>query len=224
VEYGVTEQFATELMLESFEEVSTGISKFTGFRWENRYRLFREETPLNPTIYTEYEDLHPATRFKMEVSGWVHPPYEEEEATEPHRERIMESRLILSQDFGPWNTAFNWLNESDLNADGFTAFGYMLGVRYAFGGGHHHHGDGNSSEPDRASCADKGLRPTLGLEWYGALGDTRRMDFDPARQEHYLQPVLMLHLSENVMFHLGIAIGLSAASDDMVRTGVAIEF
>lgn len=228
VEYGVTEQYATEFMLEGFAEPGTGQSRFTGFRWENRYRLFREEVPLNPMLYVEYEDLDPLTRFKMETSGWVRPPYTENGA-EPDRERILESRLVLSQDFGHLNVAFNWINETDLNRGGFTAFGYSLGVRYDFNGGHyggresaspatHHHHEAEHEE------AHRGHRPTLGLELYGGLGDTRRFALDPSRQEHYLQPVMMFHLSDRVMFHLGLAIGLSKASDNLVRTALAIEF
>ena len=97
--------------------------------------------------------------------------------------------------------------------------------RTDFNGGHQYHHD--KEDPHAAhtsSPASKTHLPTLGLEWYGALGDTRRMDFDPSRQEHYLQPVLMLHLNKEIMFHLGVAIGLSNVSDDMVRTGLAIEF
>lgn len=224
LEYGVTEQWATEFMIEGFEEPGTGQSRFTGFRWENRYRLFKQDVPLNPMLYVEYEDLDPATRYKMEVSGWVRPPYKDTRA-EPDRERILESRLVLSQDFGKLNVAFNWINESDLNASGFTAFGYALGARYDFNGGHF-----TNPEPDE-HAGHHGhqeqhalLKPTIGVELYGGVGDTRRLDFDPSRQEHYLQPDIMLHLNEHTMLHLGLAIGLSKASDNLVRTALAIEF
>lgn len=164
LEYGVTEQWATEFMVEAFEEPGTGQSRFTGFRWENRYRLFKQEVPLNPMLYVEYEDLDPATRYKMEVSGWVRPPYKDT-SPEPDRERILESRLVLSQDFGKLNLAFNWINESDLNASGFTAFGYALGARYDFNGGHF-----TNPEPDE-HAGHHGhheqhalLKPTIGVE------------------------------------------------------------
>lgn len=113
LEYAPTDQLAFEFMMEGYEDIENDQTKFTGFRYEGRYRLFQEEVPLNPMLYLEYEDLHLATRYKMEVSGWVEPPYEEDDE-EPDRERILESRLILSQDIGPWNLAFNWINESDL--------------------------------------------------------------------------------------------------------------
>ncbi|MBI2927407.1 MAG: hypothetical protein HYY24_17055 [Verrucomicrobia bacterium] len=230
VEYGLTDQWAIEPMFEGFEEPSTGRMRFTGFRFETRYRLFRREVPLNPILYVEYEDLDPLTRFKMEVSGWIRPPYRTDGA-EPDRERILESRLILSQDFGPLNAAFNWINESDLNESGFTAFGYSLGVRYDFIKGHYgKRGEGetpaHADHPHGAAHGTKRERhlPSVGLEFYGGLGDTQSLALEPTRQEHYLQPVLMLHLSERVMFHLGAAIGLSKASDNLIRTALAIEF
>ena len=43
LEYGVTDQWATELMLEGFLDLTRGFGKFTGFRWENRCRLHREK-------------------------------------------------------------------------------------------------------------------------------------------------------------------------------------
>ncbi len=229
VEYGLTEQWAIEPMLEGFEEPGTGQMRFTGFRFETRYRLFRDEVPLNPMLYVEYEDLDPLTRFKMETSGWIHPPYLST-GTEPDRERILESRLVLSQNFGPLNLAFNWINESDLNASGFTAFGYSLGARYDFNHGHYGgRGEGGASHGGHHhdatdEKAPKRHLPSVGLELYGGLGDTRRLALEPSRQEHYLQPIMMFHLSDRVMFHLGLAIGLSKASDNLVRTALAIEF
>ena len=224
LEYGVSAQFATEFMLEAFEEPATSLTRFTGFRWENRYRLFLEPVPFNPVVYVEYEDLDPDTRFKMEVSGWIDPPYKKDESEEPERERILESRLILSEDFGPVNVAFDWINETDLNGSG-TAFGYACGMRYAINHGHgareatsphaqHHEGEGK----------EKRMPVSIGLELYGGLGDTQKMALQPSRQEHYLQPVIMVHLSEQIMFHLALAIGLSKASDDLVRTGLGVEF
>ena len=51
----------------------------------------------------EFEDLDIDTRFKMETSGWMISPYTEEDNEEPAREKILESRLILSQNIKSWN-------------------------------------------------------------------------------------------------------------------------
>lgn len=221
LEYSVTAQWATEFMIESFVEPGTRQSRFTGFRWENRYRLFRETVPFNPMLYVEYEDLDPLTRFKMETSGWIRPPYRES-GTEPDRERVLESRIVLSQDFGRLNVAFNWINETDLNAN-LTAFGYAMGARYDFNGGHFEHHAASAEHASHHDMHAASSRPTLGLELYGGLGDTRRFALRPSRQEHYLQPSAMLHLGEHAMLHVGLAIGLSKASDNLVRTSFAIE-
>lgn len=130
LDYSVTDQLVVEFMPEWFEDVNTGKSMFTGFRYEVRYKLFHDDVPLNPQVYAEYEDLHIATRYKMEVSGWVNPPYTITEKEED-RERILESRLILSQDVGPATVAANWINESDMN-NGVTAFGYSLGALFTY--------------------------------------------------------------------------------------------
>ena len=242
LEYAPLDQFATEFMVEWFEDLETGAKKFTGFRWENRYRLFKGRVPLNPMVYVEYEDLDPATRYKMEVSGWVRPPYVET-GGEPDRERILESRVILSEDFGPVNVAFNWINETDL-ASGHTAFGYSLGAMWMS----HHRGEHEESEqytcpmhPEARSgksgkCPKCGMTLTpnsheenekgigAGLELYGALGDSKSFGLIPSRQEHYIGPIFMYHINEHWMFHTQLAIGLSKASDNLVRLNVGYEF
>ena len=213
LEYAPSDRLAFEFMIESFEDTETGESEFTGFRYEARYRLFKDEVPLNPTVYAEYEDLHVETRYKMEVSGWIEPPYEEKEGEEPSREKILETRLILSQDVGPYNVAFNWINESDLSS-GETAFGYSLGFlapvskeARAKEHGHMEHGGGQPL-----------IRPaSLAFELYGALGDTLAFGLTPARQEHYFQPSITFDLGQSSMLSLGFGIGLTDASDQLIR-------
>lgn len=216
LEYAPTSQFAFEFMAEAFEDIGTGEKKFTGFRYETRYRPFKEEVPLNPTLYLEYEDLHIQTRYKMEVSGWVDPPYEEE-GEEPDRERILESRLILSQDFGSLNLAFNWINESDLNS-GETAFGYSFGFLYRLS---QHLEEGHAHHAENAKI----IRPaSLAFEFLGALGDTKKFGIQPSRQEHYFQPSIMFHIGKNSMLTIGFGIGLTKASDNIIRTSLGWMF
>ena len=248
LEYGVTSQFATELMVEWFEDLETREVRFAGFRWENRFRLFDREVPLNPMLYVEYEDLHPRTRYKMEVSGWILPPYKSEGEAEPDRERILETRLVLSQDIGPVNLAFNWINETELTT-GYTAFGYSAGVMWMIGhhGGHAMEGDEDGArfscpmhpevgQAEGGSCPKCGMALVearkkegpggvgAGLEFFGSVGDTKAFGLNFARQEHYLGPILMYHPTSRLMIHTQLAIGLSKASDNMVRLNVAFDF
>jgi hypothetical protein len=272
LEYGVTDQLAAELMVEWFEEI--GNTEFTGVRLEGRYRLFKDPVPLNPMLYLEYEDLDPRTRYKMEVSGWVQAPYAEHEAS--GRERIVETRLVLSDHVGPVEIALNWLNETDLH-DGTTAFGYAVGVSWMSHRSHREpagasprSGYGCPMHPDVhldtpgacphcgmalveastgsahagcscptgmkecgcAHCAGHGGRCTcshagafgVGLEMFGALGDTRSFGLSPARQEHYLGPIGMVHLTSRWMMHAQVAIGLTESSDQLVRFNLGYEF
>lgn len=218
LEYAPTQQFATEFMIEWFEDLETSAKKFTGFRWENRYRLFKDPVPLNPMIYVEYEDLDPETRFKMEVSGWVRPPYKDDEP-EPDRERIMETRLVLSQNFGPFNVAANWINETDLE-NGHTAFGYAAGVMWMNHSSENHSASKGHEDHEGHETGKAGL----GLEMYGGLGDTKAFAINRQRQEHYLGPIFMYHIDSHWMIHSQLAIGLSKASDNLVRFNVGYEF
>ena len=252
VEYYPTNQLALEVMWEAFEDTGTGFWKYTGARYEARYRLFEEKVPLNPMLYVEYEDLDPLTRYKMEVSGWVIPPYAEPTpVSEPRRESILETRLILSQPFDHerWNVAFNWINETDLNNSGLTAFGYALGLTRRFhGAGHGEHGDsghedhehehngvehtsyetsyqheGHAGEhgeegADHPLTRHRWLMPTsAGVEFDGALGDTRAFGIVPSRQEHYVVPNIMFHTGKHTMCQLAVFIGLTGASDNLLR-------
>lgn len=233
--FNPTNQLEVELMVESFQEFGTGITKFTGFRFETRYRLFKKEVFLNPTIYFEFEDLDPETRFKMETSGWVISPYKMEPEGKPEREKILESRLILSQNIGNWNVAFNWLNETDTRT-GATPFGYALGAMYKLTPHTEHEASVYSCpmHPDVVSdksgeCSKCGMQLTgkgakqkvvasrLTFEFMGGLGDDKQLGIIPWRQEHYFQPGIMLHLPSGFMFSTGFAIGLTDASDDIVR-------
>lgn len=259
IEYGLSDQFATEFMVEWFEDLENRQSHFGGFRWENRFRLFKKRVPLNPMIYMEYEDLDPRTRYKMEVSGWLLPPYQEATEGAPTRERILESRLVLSDMLGPLDLAFNAIFETDLSS-GRTAIGYSAGVMWMPG----HDGDEEADEraaprpgaasyscpmhadvstPEPGACPKCGMalvpsRPKpgehaqdahggmvgVGFEAYGGLGDTRAFGLRPARQEHYMGPILVYHPTARWMVHAQLGIGLSKVSDELVRLNIGYEF
>ena len=215
LEYAPLRQLATEFMVEWFEDLGSHDSKFGGFRWENRFRLFKDQVPLNPMLYLEYEDRDTAARFKSEVAGWVRPPYPEGE--EPFRERSLESRLVLSQNIDDVDVAFNWINETSIN-DGVTEFGYSIGTMWRVEG----HGENDEAREEHNEAAEKGIG--VGLEMYGALGDTKSFALKPSRQQHYLAPIFSVHFAEHCQFQTQLALGLTKASDDLVRTMFAYEF
>lgn len=251
LEYGITPQLAAELMLEWYEELGTGKQQYTGFRAEARYRIFRRLVPFNPMVYIEYENLEPTTRYKMEVSGWVRPPYEESESGGHGHERILESRLVLSDRLGPINLAFNWIFETDLKS-GTTGFGYSLGAMWMVGHGRsvahateHHDRRSCAMHPEivgapSSSCPKCGMglhagstgdkevshrkSVGLGLELFGGMGDTRSFALRPSRQEHYLGPILVYHVTSKVMLHAQFALGVSESSDNIARLNIGYEF
>lgn len=229
IEYGVTDQWTTEFMIEG-QKTMGDTWLYTGWRWENRYRLFKEELPINPMVYVEWENLNGATKYKMEVSGFKDlEPVENAEAKK-EKERILETRLILGKDFGPMTIALNWINESDTRNKWETAYGYALGFSYAFNpiyserrlkenGGHNH-------QQHRTNY--NVTQWVIGAEMYGGLGDTKSFGIKPDKQEHYIAPVIQMvwHLS-NIMLHFNFspAIGLTSASDKIIfRTSIGVEF
>ncbi len=199
VELGITDRLATEFMFEGQATVGQQSYRFTGFRWEGRYRLFEDEALLNPVIYLEYEDLSVQTKYVMEMSGRADAVAT---AKARPRERVLESRLILSQDLNPrLNIAFNWLNESDLDS-GITAFGYAAGVNYR-------------------------VNDTLlfGLEMFGGVGDSNKgFTMNGAITQHYLGPNFRISLSPEWDIKLGGAIGLTNVSQDIFRLALSREF
>jgi len=211
VEIGVTDRWTTGFMVEGQTTFGEGGYHFTGFRWENRYRVFEYGKFLNPVLYIEYEDLGEDTKYAMEVSG------REDAAAKTktrERERVLETRLILGHDFTDrFNVAFNWLNESDLDT-GVTAFGYAVGLNYAL---------------PRVTLAEgaHGLHAgvVLGIEAFGGLGDSDKgITADTGVTQHYIAPNIMLHLTDRTMVKFGGAVGLTDVSQDIFRMAVAYKF
>jgi len=102
LELGITDQWTTEFMIEGQNTSGQGGYNFTGFRWENRYRLFDENVFLNPVLYLEYEDLSADSLYLMEVSGRE----DAADTVKPRpREQVLETRLILFQDL---TDTLNW--------------------------------------------------------------------------------------------------------------------
>ncbi len=211
LELGVTERWTTALMMEGQTTSGEGGYNFTGFRWENRYRVFEYGKFLNPVLYVEYEDLGEDTKYAMEISG--------REDARVHlksrqRERVLETRLILGHDFTEkFNISFNWLNESDLDT-GVTAFGYAVGFNY-----------GVAKKGRLEGGHDSGTGVTLGLELFGALGDSDKgVTTDADITQHYLAPNIMLRFTGGTMVKFGGAVGLTNVSRDIFRMAVGYKF
>src|SRR5438270_12019981 len=97
LEYGVKGWWTSELYLDE-QKSGRGSALYTGWRFENRFRLLMKEHAVNPVLYVEYEDITGADRIFKEVVGFD----TFEDLLEPVREarhekkREAEAKLILS--------------------------------------------------------------------------------------------------------------------------------
>src|SRR5579863_8414961 len=67
-EYGATAWWTTELYFDG-QTTFNDSTIFTGFRWENRFRLLQREHLINPGLYIEYEQTSGADKILKEVEG-----------------------------------------------------------------------------------------------------------------------------------------------------------
>src|ERR1035441_3235636 len=60
-EYGAKGWWTTEFYLDG-QTTFNQSTIFTGFRWENRFRLLMREHTINPVLYVEFEDINGADK------------------------------------------------------------------------------------------------------------------------------------------------------------------
>ncbi len=221
LEYGVTNLWTTALYLEGVK-ISGQDYDFGSFRFENRVRLFSQPTLLNPVLYAEYEQKQPESRFIRSVVGRV----DEEEKGEEKTEHELETKLILGHDLTDrLNVAFNWINELKFD-NGVWSFGYAAGLNYIlFKSGAD---DGDEKGERRSSHPDiwELEKLTLGVEFYGGLGDSvRGPTFDADKTQQYAGINLQAELENHVRLGIGGAFGLTDESEDaLLRLTAGYEF
>src|SRR5271166_4097986 len=117
-EYGAKGWWTTEFYLAG-QTTSNESTIFTGYRWENRFRLLMHEHIVNPVLYLEYEDLNGADKSLLEVVGFASQFDAQIPNAEASRERKreIEARLILSSNVNGWNISENFIAEKNLAGD-----------------------------------------------------------------------------------------------------------
>ena len=218
IEYGVTELFTTSIYLEGLKTFEHGEDyEFGSVRFENRLRLFKDETLLNPVLYAEYEYKTPHSRFVRAVVGRV----DGREPPEGSDEHELETKLIFGHDFtSNLNVAFNTIHEINFSNDNLLAFGYAAGLNYAFF---------NAYETPGAlgDVGENGIQKiTLGLELYGGLGDADKgLTLDGSKTEQYAGVNLRVDFKNEWHAGVGGAFGLTDNSEDaIVRVTAGYEF
>ena len=209
-EYGARRWWTTEFYIDWQHTRHEG-SLFTGFRFENRFRPFLEPHRINPILYVEYVHINGADKTLKEIVGFdgkedLNVP--NSDARQEH-EREIETKLILSSDFGDWNLSENFIGEKNLHR-GRWEFGYAVGV----------------SRPLAAStgsrCAFCRERFGAGLELYGGLGTWG--DFTLRGTSQYIAPLLFWTLPSETTIRVSPGWGLTDQSvKTLLRFGVSQE-
>jgi hypothetical protein len=210
-EYGVQAWWTTEVYLDG-QATNNESTVFTGFRWENRFRVLPHEHWINPVLYLEFEDISGADKTLLEVvnhdgkDDLIVPNAE----ARREKKREIETKLILSSYAKGWTIAENFIAEKNVAHAPFE-FGYSLGVSRPLA---------LQARPDRCNLCAENVQ--AGFEIYGGLGTHK--DFGLRRTSHYIAPVLAWTLANGTMFTLSPGFGLTESSVGfLLRVGVSYE-
>jgi hypothetical protein len=210
-EYGVKGWWTTEFYLDG-QTTANQSTVFTGFRWENRFRMLMHEHPINPVLYIEYEDINGADKSLLEVVGFDSQYDGRVTNLQASRERLreIETKLILSSDLNGWNIAENFVAEKNL-AGAPWEFGYSAAVSRPLA---------LLASADECVLCRENFQ--AGVEIYGGLGTSER--FTAHKTSQYIAPVLSWQV-HNAVIKVSPTFGLTDASyRAMLRFGVQYEF
>lgn len=210
-EYGVTAWWTTEFYLDA-QSTFHDSTVYSGFKWENRFRVLKHEHWINPVLYVEYEDTNGTDKTLKEVVGhdmesdYLTPnaPVRVEHARE------MELKLILSINTKGWNFSENIITEKNLSNEPWE-FGYALAASRPL-----------ALKASSKRCNFCPQNFIVGAEMYGGLGD--RHSFGLRETSHYFAPVAGWNLPSGWTLRLSPGFGLNDNSHRfLLRWGVSRE-
>jgi hypothetical protein len=212
-EYGATAWWTTELYLDG-QTTFHDSTVFTGFRWENRFRLLQREHLVNPVLYVEYEQISGADKILREVEGHDgESDFSDSNAIlrQEHNHEL-ELKLLLSSTFKGWNVAVNPMATKNLSPSEPWEFAYAIGASRPLT---------LKASPGRCDFCLENL--VAGVEMYGGLGDTESAGL--RNTSHYLAPVVAWNLPSDWTFRFSSGFGLNDNSHRLLlRWGVSHEF
>jgi hypothetical protein len=176
-EYGVKAWWTSELYLDGQATEGEG-AVFTGYRWENRFRLLPREHWINPVFYVEFENINGANRSLLEI---VNHDGKDDLTTSiadsrSEKKREIEAKLILSSYVKGWTIAENFIAEKNVRHAPYE-FGYAVGISRPLA---------LAARPERCNLCPENFQ--LGVEMYGGLGT--HDDFGLSETSHYLAPTV----------------------------------
>jgi hypothetical protein len=210
-EYGATAWWTTEFYLDGQSTLGDS-TVFTGFRFENRFRVLKREHFINPVLYVEYENKSGADKIRKEVEGHdVESDYADRNAAlrQEHNHEL-ECKLLLSGTHKGWNFTENTLAAKNLSNHPWE-FGYAIGASRPL-----------ALKASAKRCSFCRQNFIAGAELYGGLGDRHRFGLHDT--SHYLAPVVAWNLPSDWTLRLSAGFGLNDNSHRLLlRWGVSRE-
>jgi hypothetical protein len=211
LEYGLKGWWTTEVYLDG-QATGGDSTLFTGYRWENRFRVLQREHWINPVLYVEFENINGADKTLLEVVGTDGKDdlngLNAESRMEKQRE--IETKLILGSYFNGWTIAENFIAEKNVRHAPFE-FGYAVGVSRPLA---------LAAKPDRCNFCAENFQ--AGVEVYGGLG--KHADFGLTDTSHYIAPTAAWTLANGIRFSASPTFGLTDSSARfLMRFGVSYE-
>ena len=210
-EYGVKGWWTTEVYLDG-QSTRDDSSLFTGYRWENRFRLLPREHWINPVLYVEFENINGADKTLLEVVGTDGKDDLSglNAETRVEKKREIETKLILGSYFKGWTVAENFIAEKNVRHAPFE-FGYAVGISRPLA---------LAARPERCNFCAENFQ--AGVEMYGGLGT--HADFGLTDTSHYIAPTAAWTLANGVRFSASPSFGLTETSARfLMRFGVSYE-
>ena len=211
LEYGPKGWWTTELYLDG-EVTSHDSAVYTGYRFENRFRLLPREHWVNPVLYVEYEDINGADKSLLEVVGNdgeadISDPNHVTRAEKKHE---LEAKLILSSHFAGWTAAGNFIAEKNLKHAPYE-FGYAVGISRPLA---------MLARPGQCNACPENIQ--AGVEFYGGLGTHQSFGFRYTSQ--YIAPTIAWTLTNGTTLRVSPGFGTTAQSARLLlRVGVSYE-
>ena len=210
-EYGATAWWTTEFYLDG-QTTFNDSTLFTGFRWENRFRLLQREHFINPVLYIEYEHISGADKILKEVEGHDVEADTLDSNTILRQEHAheLEFKLLLSSTLKGWNFVQNTIATKNLSNEPWE-FGYALGASRPI-----------ALKASAKRCSFCRENFIAGVEMYGGLGD--RYSFGLHETSHYLAPVAAWNLPSGWTLRVSPGFGLNDNSRRfLLRWGLSRE-
>ena len=211
-EYGVKAWWTTEVYLDG-QTTGGDATLFTGYRWENRFRVLPREHWINPVLYVEFENINGADKSLLEVvdndgEGDLLGPSAE---TRAEKKREIEAKLILGSYFKGWTFAENFIAEKNVTHAPFE-FGYAVGVSRPLA---------LAARPDRCDFCAENFQ--AGVEMYGGLGTHEH--FGLPETSHYVAPTVAWTAGSGATFTVSPTFGITETSARfLLRFAVSYEF